>query len=75
VKEFDRPIVDAGIDQLADQTIGRGVPVAVDFDVIVGSYAAALPACEGIRLVRQRVSLGASRSANSSARLEPKPRN
>ncbi|MDA9464739.1 hypothetical protein XH87_08975 [Bradyrhizobium sp. CCBAU 53415] len=48
VKEFDRPIVDAGIDQLADQTVRRGVPVAVDLDMIVGSDPAALPACEGI---------------------------
>ncbi|BAR63668.1 transposase (plasmid) [Bradyrhizobium diazoefficiens] len=54
VEDLDRPIVDTGIDQLANQTIRRGVPMAVDLDMIIGSEAAALPACEGIRLIWQR---------------------
>ena len=51
VEGLDRLVGEADVDELADQPERRGIPVAVDFNVVVGGDAAALPDGEGVRLV------------------------
>lgn len=43
VEGFHSAIGDADIDELADQAIGHRIPVAVDFDMIVGRHPTAFP--------------------------------
>src|SRR5664279_2819551 len=53
VENLDRLVSDAHIDEFTDKSIGGGIPMAVDLDVIVGRDAATLPACKDVWLVRQ----------------------
>ena len=55
VENLDRLVGDADVDEFADQPERRGIPVAVDFDMVVGGDAAALPDGEGVGLVGQRL--------------------
>jgi hypothetical protein len=53
VENLDRFVSDAHIDEFTDKSIGGGIPMAVDLDVIVGRNAAPLPARKDVWLVRQ----------------------
>ena len=74
VEDLDGLVSDADIDEFTYQAVRGGIPMAVDLDVIIGGDAATLPARKDVGLVGQLSQLGRSISANSSARLEPKPR-
>lgn len=52
VEDLDGVVGDAHIDEFADEAVGRGIPVPVDLDMIVGRDAAPLPA-QSVWLVRQ----------------------
>ena len=53
VENLDRLVSDAHIDEFTDKSIGGGIPMAVDLDVIIGGDAATLPARKDVWLVRQ----------------------
>ena len=58
VEDLDGLVGDTDIDQLKDQAVRGGIPVAVDLDVVVGGDAATLPARKDVTLVRQFSQLG-----------------
>ena len=68
VKYLDGLAGDADIDEFADQPEQRRIPVAVKLDMLVRRDAAALPACEHIRVMRHLASLGMSNVARCGYR-------
>ena len=50
VKGLDGFVGDAHIDELTDQPKRDGVPAAIDLDMVVGGYSAALPDGESVGL-------------------------
>ena len=54
VEDLHRRAGEAHVDEFSDQTEGHGIPVAVEFDMIIRRHPAALPAGKDIRLVGQR---------------------
>ena len=54
-EDLDGLVGDAHVDEFLDQTEGRRVPVAVDFDMVIGRNPAALPDREGVGFVGQRL--------------------
>jgi len=58
VEDLDRLASDADIDELTDEAIRGGIPMAVDLDVIIGRDTATLPARKDVWLVGQFSQLG-----------------
>ena len=55
VEDLDGLVGDADVDEFLDQPERRGVPVAVDLDMVVGRNPAALPNGEGVGFIGQRL--------------------
>lgn len=68
-----RFVGDAHVDRFADQSERRGIPMAVDLDMVIGGNATALPNGEGVRLLPQLLQGRPVIAAKSSARLALKP--
>lgn len=69
VEDLDGVVGDAHIDELADEAIGRGIPVPVDLDMIVGRDAATLPARKDVWLICTPPAKAALREDGTVARL------